>query len=230
MAEQLTFDLPSEPALGRGDFFISPANAVAADAIQSWHDWPQGRLVLVGPPASGKTHLVHVWAAMCGARIVAARELDGADLPALAQGPLAVEDADAVAGEAALEQALFHLHNMMLAGGHGYLLTARTPPARWPVALPDLASRMQGSAVVTLNAPDDALLSAVMVKQFADRQIAIDPPVISYVAARAERSFEAAARLVDALDRAALAEGRAITLPLARRVLGELDKEGPDGR
>ncbi len=222
MAEQLTFDLPSEPALGRGDFFVSPANAAAVETIQSWHDWPQGKLVLAGPAGAGKTHLAHVWAAMTGARIEDARGLGAADVPALASGPLAVEDADRIAGDDRAERALFHLHNLMQERGHALLLTARTPPARWALALPDLASRMQGCALVTLSAPDDALLSAVLVKLFADRQVAVDARLIGYLTGRMERSFAGAGRLVEALDRAALAEGRAITRDLAKRVLDNL--------
>jgi len=223
MARQLTFDLPGQPALGRGDFFVSPGNAAAVEAVQGWHDWPQGKLVLVGPQGAGKTHLAHVWAAICDARIVAAGDLAGADVAALAGGPVAVEDADGLAGDAAGEEALFHLHNMVLAQGQPLLITAQTPPARWGLTLPDLASRMQGSALVSLAAPDDALLAAVLVKLFSDRQIAVEPGVIGYLTDRMERSFAEAGRLVEALDRAALSEKRRITKVLARQVLGDGD-------
>ena len=227
MPEQLTFNLPSQPALGRGDFFVSPGNAAAVDTIQTWHDWPQGKLVLVGPKAAGKTHLAHVWAALTGARIIAAGDLADAAIDTLATGPVAVEDADAIAGSAAAEQALFHLHNQVLAQGQPLLITAATPPARWGLGLPDLASRMQGSAMVTLAAPDDALLSAVLVKLFADRQVAIEPLVITYLVSHMERTFAGAGRLVQALDQAALAERRRISRALAGEVLDKLGQDGP---
>ena len=88
MSQQLTFDMPSQPALGRGDFFVSPANAAAVEAIQSWHDWPQGKLILVGPKGAGKTHLAHVWAAMCDAQIVTAGHIMESDVPGLVARPL----------------------------------------------------------------------------------------------------------------------------------------------
>ena len=225
MTEQLTFDLPAAPALGRSDFFVSPSNAVAVDTIQTSHDWPQGKLVLIGPTGAGKTHLAHVWAALTGARIVAAVDLADQKIGGLADGPVTVEDVDGIAGNRAAEEALFHLHNLVLANGAGLLITASQPPMRWGLGLPDLASRMQGSAIVTLDAPDDALLSAVLVKLFADRQVAIEPSLVSYLVSRMDRSFSGAAVVVDALDKAALSRKR----PLSRVLAGEvLDKMASD--
>ena len=67
MAQQLSFDLPARPALGRDAFFVADSNALAVAAIDGWRDWAGGKLVLVGPAGSGKTHLSHVWAADTGA-------------------------------------------------------------------------------------------------------------------------------------------------------------------
>jgi DnaA regulatory inactivator Hda len=219
MARQLAFDLPARPALGRGDFFVSPANEMAVSAVERWGDWPKGMLVLTGPEGAGKTHLAHVWARLAGARILAAAELGAADLEALATGPLAVEDADAAAGAPEAEEALFHLHNLAAAAGQPVLFTAARAPRQWGLALPDLASRMEACAVAEIAPPDDALLSAVLVKLFADRQIAVPPRLVAWLVTRMPRSFAEAARAVEALDRAALSEGRAVTLPLARGVL-----------
>lgn len=222
VAHQLTFDLPSRPALGQGDFFVSPSNQLAADAVQVWHDWPHRKMLLIGPKGSGKTHLTHVWAQMADARILASLDLAENRVEELAQGHVAVEDVPLIAGNAPLEQALFHLHNLILANGHALLMTATTPPVRWGLGLPDLASRMQGTASVTLDAPDDTLLGAVLVKLFNDRQLAVPPRVISWLTARMDRSFAAAGAVVEALDMAALAEGRPVTTALAAEVLDKL--------
>ena len=144
-ARQLSFDLPVRTALGRADFFVSPANADAVALIEGWQDWPSRKLLLAGSAGAGKTHLAHVWAEQAGARIVAAGQLAQADIPALATGPLAVEDAHAIARDRAAEEALFHLHNLVLAEGHALLITAREAPALWDLGLPDLASRMAGT-------------------------------------------------------------------------------------
>ncbi|KNX41442.1 DnaA regulatory inactivator Hda [Roseovarius tolerans] len=219
MAQQLSFDLPVRPALGREDFFVSPANAEAVAMIEGWQGWPSRKLILAGPAGAGKTHLTHVWAALSGAQMIAAQDLPDADIPTLAQGPIAVEDGHLIAGDRAAEDALFHLHNLTLADGHALLVTARTAPHLWGLTLPDLASRMQGTLLTELRAPDDALLSAVLMKLFADRQLSPSPDTIPYLARRIERSFDAARETVEALDRAALAQGRAITRSLAARVL-----------
>lgn len=225
MAEQLSFDLPVRQALGREDFFVSPANAVAVAMIESAAPWPGGRLVLSGPAGSGKTHLAHVWAARTGARIVPARSLREADVPQLAAGPVAVEDVPGIASDLDAQKALFHLYNMMLSERRALLLTGRLDPALWQLSLPDLQSRVQAAQHAALDPPDDALLSAVLTKLFADRQLAPKPDVIPYLITRMDRSFAAAGQIVDRLDRLALAEGRTLTRALAARLL---DRAPPD--
>lgn len=226
MAEQLAFDLPARPALGRDDFFVSPANRAAVSWIETWADWPDGKLLLAGPKGAGKTHLVHVWAGLSGAQLFEADQLDGLDINAAVQScpRIAVENIDRIAGSAAREQALFHLHNLVLADG-GRLLMTCTPRAPH-LDLPDLQSRISASAAVQLEAPDDALLSAVMVKLFADRQINVPASVITYLATRMERSFDRAAALVQAIDAAALARKRPITRALAAEVLDKFSDGG----
>jgi chromosomal replication initiation ATPase DnaA len=226
MAEQLTFRLPSRPALGRSDFFVSPSNADAVAMVSEAARWPEGKLALTGPEGAGKTHLAHVWAAETGAVILDATDLAAADLPALAASArVAVEGMEARTGDPAAERALLHLHNLLRGAGQ-LLLTGRTAPARWPIALPDLRSRMGATAVAELAPPDDALLSAVLVKLFSDRQIAVAPALVAYLVPRIDRSFAAARDIVDRLDRAALAEARPVGRALAARLL---DKGGPDG-
>lgn len=223
MARQLTFDLPVRTALGRDDFFISPANALALAAIEA--EWPLGKMVLIGPEGSGKTHLARVWAARSGAVVLPA-DLSQVDLSVLPAQALVVEDADRLTGPVQ-EQALLHLHNLSQAVGGQLLLTARTPPARWPTSLPDLASRLQAISTAALNAPDDALLHAVLVKHFADRQLSVPPALILYLGSRMERSLAAAGALVAALDARALAEGRPVSRAMAAEWLDMVARGAP---
>lgn len=219
MIRQLTFDLPAQTAWRREDFFVSPANAAALATVDDWRNWPGGKLVLTGPKGSGKTHLARLWAAETGAAILPATALARADLPALSgHGAVAVEDAEQAAGDAGTEAAFFHLHNLVTQSGH-LLVTATRPPRDWPLALPDLASRLQAAALARIEAPDDALLSAVFIKLFADRQITVPPALIPYLVQRMERSIDAARALVARLDAHALAAGRPITRHLAAEVL-----------
>lgn len=221
-AEQLSFELPSKPALERGDFFVSPANAIAVAMIDLWPNWPGNKLTLSGPAGSGKTHLVHVWAAVSGAEIVSAKDLAQADIPALATRPVAVEDVPEIAQNAAAQTALFHLHNLLLAEGHSLLLTGARTPKHWGLSLPDLQSRMQGTQSAEMQAPDDALLAAVLTKLFSDRQINPPPDLISYLVKRMDRSFASARSLVEQLDQQSLAQRRKLNRALAKDLLGTI--------
>lgn len=218
MAEQLVFDLPKRASFSRGDFFVSEANAAAVAIIDTPDSWPNGRLVLAGPQGSGKSHLANVWHMATKAPIVQAEELDTQDIPALAEtSHLIVEHIDRLTDTG--ETQAFHLLNLMMSKRAPVLMTARVPPAQMSLRLKDLASRLQGSGVATLEDPDDALLAQVILKLFADRQINPEPALIPWLLTRLERSFAAAEAAVEALDAAALARGQNMTRALARDVL-----------
>ncbi|WP_254368039.1 hypothetical protein [Paracoccus sp. Z118] len=231
---QLTLDLTTPPALGRADFLPAPANAEALALIDNPGGWPQGRLLIVGPDGSGKSHLAAFWSAENGARRVSASALrpDSADLLVAPGGALVIENAHRAGGAAGAEQSLFHIWNLAAERDCLLLMTARTPPRDWGLSLPDLASRMGAMPVVRLGMPDDALLGAVLVKLFADRQLHPAAGVIEALLRRMDRDLGLARRLVAAIDRNALAEGRAVTRPLALASLaaltGEADDEGED--
>jgi chromosomal replication initiation ATPase DnaA len=212
---QLAFDLPSAEAMTREHFFVAPSNALALAAVEGWQDWPGRKLMLLGPEGAGKSHLARIWAALTGAVILPAETLDAQDIASLTGRAVVVEDADRI-GTA--ETQLFHLHNLATTTG-ALLLTARTPPRDWGLTLPDLTSRMQATPIAQLDGPDDALLSAVLVKLFADRQIAVPANLIPYLISRMPRSIGAARALVATLDTRALAAGRPITRALAGEVL-----------
>jgi chromosomal replication initiation ATPase DnaA len=216
VTRQLAFDLPNAEALTRADFFVSPTNALALQTVEAWQHWPGRKLVLIGPEGAGKSHLARIWAADAGAVVLRAEDLGSVDLAPLAGARVVVEDAERISGA---EAALFHLHNLVAADG-ALLLTATSPPRDWGLQLPDLISRLQAAALARLDAPDDALLSAVLIKLFADRQVAVSANLIPYLVSRMPRSIGAARGLVAALDAHALALGRPVTRALAAEVLG----------
>jgi chromosomal replication initiation ATPase DnaA len=212
---QLALALDHAESLAREDFLSGPSNAQALALIDTWPGWPHRTVMLTGPEGSGKSHLAAIWAHAAGARRVAARALDEAAVPrALATGALVVED---VAAGAFDERALFHLLNLAREDEAFVLLTART--ALMTVAIRDLGSRLKALPVVALAPPDDALLRAVLVKLFADRQLAVDESLIGYVAMRIERSFAAARDVVALLDEEAMRQKRPITRALAAEFL-----------
>jgi len=219
MADQLTFDWPTGVALGPDDFFVSAANAQAYAMIGTPETWPENKLVLTGPDGCGKSHLAGIFASRHDATVLQAGKILAN--PQLDTAAVVIEDIDTL--PRAAEEAVFHLHNNLRAAGGLLLLTAKTPPARWPIALPDLASRMQATTVAAITDPDDALLTALIMKLFADRQISPKPALVNYLVPRVERSYAAAADIVARLDAAAMAQGRKINKALAGDLLDKKD-------
>ena len=222
--QQLVLDLGHRTALSAEDFLMSASNAAAIALIDSWPDWPGPAALVVGPAQSGKSHLAHVWQARSGAAIVAARELGESDIARLdASRALVVEDLDQ---GIACERTLFHLLNLARERRAGILLTSAQPPGDLSVDLPDLRSRLRAAVTVMIAAPDDGLLRAVLVKHFADRQLLVDPQVVSYLLMNMERTMAAAAQVVSAIDQLALASRRKITRPLAAEALAAIREQG----
>ncbi len=216
-ARQLALDLPVEERLGVEDFLVSDCNEAAYGLIEAWPAWPDPILRLEGPEGCGKSHLAAIWAARAHAWTVPARDVRQERVPHLASaGALVLEDADQGGLD---EPALFHLFNLIRSRKGYLLLTARSAPEAWALATPDLLSRLRLAPVAAIGAPDDALLRAVLVKHFIDRQLVVDVGTVEALALRMERSFAAARDIVERLDRLSLEHGRRITRAMAARLL-----------
>jgi len=208
---QLAFDLGHEPSLTEENFIVTAGNELAFQHIMAFPEWPGPLSLIVGPPKSGKTHLALIWARRAGARVVVPDSLErlageGGD------GPLVVEDADSGLYP---ETALFHLLNQAMRADRPVLMTAGDLPSAWPLKTDDVRSRVRLAALFSVEADDDIQLSQMLVKLFADRQIAIEPRVVAYLVRRMERSPEEAVALVDLADKLALSRGSAITRTIA---------------
>ena len=214
---QLAFALPHAESLTRDNFLEGPANAAGLALVDSWPEWPNRIMLLIGPEGAGKSHLAAIWAEQAGARSIPAHALTAAAVPgALATGALVVEDLNAPDFD---ERALFHLMNLAGEDGAFVLITARVPPSASQVELRDLRSRLRAVPTISLLPPDDGLFRALIVKFCADRQMAIDESVVSYLATRIERSYAAARQAVELLDGEALRLGRPVTRALAAELL-----------
>jgi chromosomal replication initiation ATPase DnaA len=214
---QLPLPFDHAPRYGLDDLMRSTSNETALAAIEGWRGWPDRVLLLIGPEGSGKSHLARIWAAKADADLLTPDDLGG-DLDLLVRRNAVVEDAD----RAGLpEAALFHLLNLVRERGLSLLVTARSAPAAWGLVTADLTSRLRLAPSVEIAPPDDALMRAVLVKLFADRQLAVDAPLVDWLALRLDRSLDTARRAVAALDRAALDAGRRITRALAADLFGE---------
>lgn len=214
---QLALALPHRESFAREDFLSGSSNAAALEMIERWPDWPDRTLALVGPAGCGKSHLASIWAEHAGARRLSWRALGETSFAgALATGALVVEDVPAADID---EPALFHLLNLAREERAFVLFTSRTRPISWSVNLVDLMSRLRALTIVELGAPDEALLRAVLLKLFADRQLAVDETLIGYLLARIERTIPAARAAVEALDAASLRLKRPVNRGLAAMTL-----------
>jgi chromosomal replication initiation ATPase DnaA len=217
---QLTFRWPHSPSFAREDFLAAPSNRDALRAIELWPNWQGRMLMLVGPEGAGKSHLGAIWAAAAGAITLFGDALDAQSLEACARiHAMLIEDADCTRRAEAL---LFHLINAALQNNVWLLLTCRTRPDAWGLSTPDLLSRLRLAPIVRLDAPDIELTEAVLFKLFSDRQLQVEPHVISYIALRIERSLGAARELVATLDNEGLTQSRRITRAMASDALREM--------
>lgn len=219
-AQQLPLDLSRRPGFSRDELVVTPANAAAVALVDRWPDWPSPVVVLAGPAGAGKSHIAEVWRQRSGALPVARGSIEAAAIEAASARPILIDGVDGPVDEAGL----FHLINAVRAAGSNLLLTSRRFPAAWRIGLPDLVSRLRAATIVEIAEPDDLLLSAVMTKLFADRQIQVEPHVVSYIANRIERSLSTAMRVVDRLDAAALSRQTRISRSLAAEIVSSMDE------
>ncbi|MCJ2036504.1 hypothetical protein [Methylobacterium sp. J-068] len=218
--KQLAFDLPADPRYGREDFLVGPANESAYALIEAWPNWPDTVCLLTGPPGSGKSHLASIWATRAHAWTARASEITAATVPHfVSNGALVIEDLDR---EPRDEAALFHLLNLARERGSPVLATSAASVEALALTTADLRSRLRLAPGATILPPDDALMRAVLVKLFVDRQLVVDLAIVEALALRIDRSLGRARDVVTALDRDALSRGRRITRPLALAVLARL--------
>ena len=221
--EQLPLAFSHDAAAGRDDLLVSERLAAAVSIVDAWPNWPSPVVILAGPVGSGKSHLAGIWKELSGAKIIHPNADSDAAITA-ANGPVLFEDADRVGFD---DVKLFHVINSVRENGTSLLMTSRLWPMSWPVTLPDLRSRLKAATVVEIGEPDEELLSQVIVKLFADRQLYIDDKLVLYIVNRMERSLNAAQTIVERLDRLALSRGTGITRSLAAEVLNELGNSDP---
>lgn len=218
--QQLVLDLPHRAALDAEDFLVSDANAAAIAVVDRWPDWQHWAVVVSGPEGSGKSHLANVWRQRSGAGRITAADFGEAALEALSRlRGLAVENLESGVGD---ERALFHALNLAREHKHSILLTSRVAPGDLKISLPDLRSRLRALPHVAIDPPDQSLLQGLLVKLFADRQLAVEPQLIAHLVRHMERSASAAQKLVAEIDRRALATHRKVTRVLATEALASL--------
>ena len=216
---QIAMDLGLPPSYHSDDFVVSSSNRLAYDYVVRWPQWDSPFLWIYGPPACGKTHLLHILAEK--ARVPVHSQLDTSisSLELFGSNNLLILD-DIRIQKA--EETLFHAINFAKEKGYSILFSHRQPPARLELMLPDLASRLRAIPTAAITDPDDVVLQAVMVKQLADRQLSVPPEVVQFILKRIDRSCLAVFEIVERMDRASLEQGRTITLPFIKTLFTNL--------
>lgn len=197
--QQIAFNLTYRSAMGREDFMITPSNEAAVGWIDRWPDWPAPALIIYGPEAAGKTHLGAVWQEKSSQQFI--------------------DDIEQLIGNPEEEEQIFHSYNIAKEEGKSLLLAASSSPQNWQFVLPDLASRLKAAPSVEIAPPDDTLLAAMLLKLFRDRQQDVKEEVIQFILPRIERSYNAARKLVEQADHAALSKKQGITIPIVSKFL-----------
>lgn len=225
--EQLLLDWPVREIFSEEEFLPSHSNEAAVRWVDGWPNWQRGGeafhcLIINGPDGCGKTHLAHVWKKLADARIVKVEDLRGLSFIKNEQKAYIIEDIDDKIIDKNTAELILHLYNWLKEHGGYLLLTAKSEPNKWKINLADLSSRLLASETVKITPPDDALLQAVIIKQFSDRQIILSAKVVGYIIKHADRSFSFIRRLVEQIDNTSMSEKKKITIPMVKRVLKSL--------
>lgn len=225
---QLTLDFPHRPSLSREDFLVAPCNREAVALTDQWPDWPYFALCIYGSEGCGKTHLANVWANKVAnltnfpyrIPFIKAAKINRDNLRSLfVYNPcLVIEELENLADQ----ESLFHLYNLYRDEGGHILFTSNQAPARLDITLPDLRSRLNIIPAVEIKAPDDELLSALIIKLFSDRQIIPAPEVVQFMLSNMQRSFAAARQLVAETDAVSLARKRSVSVAVVKEALANL--------
>lgn len=195
-ADQIALPLDWPQAGDDSRFIVSDANRAAFEHFRSWSLWPVRATMLTGPRRSGRSLLARAFVARVGGRL-----FDGAE-------KYDVEE-------------LFHAWNAAQDSGNPLVLVVDEIPPAWDIGLPDLRTRLAVTPVARIEQPDDALFRSIVRLLFADRGLHIPDDCLKYIGDRVERSYWMAERVVEAIDRFAIAERARLTLPTVRRALAE---------
>lgn len=217
--KQPPLPLSYRTATGIENFAVSPANELAVAYLDHWPDWPAHALLIVGPEKSGKSHLGAVFASRTGGRVLTAGQLHSR-----LRVPTLVIDS---VGPGVDEEGLFHLINWTREQQIGLVLLSRMHVRAWGLNIPDLSSRLLALPTAEISQPDDALVAALLVKQFRDRGLDVPPDVIDFLLPRLERDYSRIHAVVEAVDVTALEQRRPVTVPLVRQVISAVQTEQP---
>ena len=216
MNDQLILKFPTHHAYKKEDFYVSSGNQEAYDFINSWPKWIKRIVNIFGPPGSGKSHLASILENKTPCLQINSNELNEETfLQFKTKEALIIENLD----DKISEELLFSLWNVALQDNKYLLITSRKKISSYKFKLRDLISRANSSLIIGINLPSDDLISAILAKNFSDKQIKIDKKHIDYIIKRIDRSYEKISQFILTLDKYSLKKGSPFGLKMIKEVL-----------
>jgi chromosomal replication initiation ATPase DnaA len=216
MSDQLILKFPSFKAYQKEDFYVSPGNQEAFNYINKWPKWIKKTVNIFGPSGSGKSHLAFILKTKTSSLQLEASDLDeDIFFKFKTKEALIIENLD----ENVSETLLFSIWNMALQDNKYLLITSKKPINSFNFKLKDLISRSISSLIIGINLPGDDLISAILVKNFSDKQITVEKKHIDYIIKHIDRSYEKISQFILTLDKYSLKKGSPFALKMIKEVL-----------
>ena len=216
MNDQLVLKFPTQQAYKKEDFYVSPSNQEAYDLINSWPNWIKRIVNISGPSGSGKSHLASILKGKTSCLQIDSNKLnEKIFLKFKIKETLIIENLD----ENIYEKLLFSLWNIALQDNKYFLITSEKPITLYKFKLDDLISRVNSSLIIGINLPSDDLISAILAKNFSDKQIKVEKKHIDYIIKRIDRSYEKISQFILTLDKYSLKKGSPFGLKLIKEVI-----------
>ena len=216
MSDQLILKFPEHRAYKKEDFYVSPSNEQAFDFISSWPKWIKRIVNIFGPSGSGKSHLASILKSKTKCLEIMPKDLNENIISTFkTKEVLIIENFN----EKISEQLLFSLWNTALQDNKYFLINSTKPINSYKFKLPDLVSRIKSSLSIGIKLPSDDLISAIIAKNFSDKQIIVEEKHIEYIIKRIDRSYEKISQFILTLDRYSLKKGSPFGLKMIKEVL-----------
>ena len=216
MSDQLILKFPEHRAYKKEDFYVSPSNQEAYDFINNWPKWIKRIVNIFGPSGSGKSHLSSILKTKTKCLEISANELnEDIIFEFKTKEVLIIENFN----EKISEELLFSLWNIALQDNKYFLINSIKPISSYKFKLPDLTSRIKSSLNIGIKLPSDDLISAIIAKNFSDKQIMVEEKHIDYIIKRIDRSYEKISQFILTLDKYSLKKGSPFSLKLIKEVL-----------
>ena len=216
MSDQLILKFPEHRAYKKEDFYVSPSNQEAYDFINSWPKWIKRIINIYGPSGSGKSHLSSILKTKIKCLEILPKELnENVIFEFKTKEVLIIENFD----EKIPEKLLFSLWNVALQDNKYFLINSIKPIISYKFKLPDLMSRIKSSLIIGIKLPSDDLISAIIAKNFSDKQIKVEEKHIDYIIKRIDGSYEKISQFILTLDKYSLKKGSPFGLKLIKEVL-----------